>query len=187
MTSRAYMPLRPRQRKMRASSLVAQVAGYTGWTLEYIGNLPYGKLVFLYNEICYQRQAELYRLELLLGQLIAMWVKDKYTPQQIAGNRPKPQEVMVNMAKKAEPQVVVLGGGKEYTLPIIDANIMEAVEEALNMEWAAAFKDLRAKHLKVIIHQMLRLQNPNLTLDEVGALLTVDAINNVSKAMPKLM
>uniref|UniRef100_A0A6H1ZQU2 Uncharacterized protein n=1 Tax=viral metagenome TaxID=1070528 RepID=A0A6H1ZQU2_9ZZZZ len=171
---------------MRAFEIMAQVAGYTGWPLEYIGGLPYGKLVYTYNIISYQRQAEWYRLELLIGQLIAMWAKGNHKPEDIAGKGPmKPQEV--TMVRKAEPQVVVLGDGKEYTLPIINGNIMEAVEEEFNQEWADIFKAMRVKHLKGLLRELLRSQHPNITLDEVGALLTPEAIVNVSKAIPKLM
>ena len=183
------MPLRPLRRNMRANALVAQVAGFTGWPLEYIISMPYGKLIYLYNEINYQRQVEQYRIELLLAQVVCLWVKGNHTPKEIAGPGPKPQEVTVSMAKKAEPQIVVLGDGKEYTLPVLDANIMEVVEESIDKDWATIFANgsIRQKHLKILVHAMLRLQNPNLTLDEVGTLLTVEAENNVGKILPKLM
>jgi hypothetical protein len=173
---------------MYACELIALLAGYTGWSLEYISQLPYGRLVYLVNVLHFHRQQDIYRLEFRLGQLIGLWAKNNPGPEQIVGAGPqRDMEVTISMTRKLQPQVVVLGDGKEYTLPIIDANLMEAIEEALDRDWQSIFEKLRAKELKVVIHQMLRLQNPNLTLDEVGALLTVDAIGNVGKVLTKLM
>lgn len=172
---------------MRASSLVALVAGYTGWTLEYIGELSYAKLRCLYNEITYQRLQEQRQADLMIAQLIAMWASGKATPEQLVGKEPtKPQEV-TNMTRTLAPQTVVLGDGKEYVLPVINANIMELIEDDLDQDWAGIWENLRAKQLKVIVRHLLRCQNPNITLDEVGELLTTDAINNVAKILPKLV
>ncbi len=171
---------------MRTSKLIAILAGYTGWSLEYIGQLQYSQLIYLVNEITCQRQKDTYRIELFIGQLISLWAKGNPSPEQIVGKGPQEQKETINMASKPAPQVVVLGDGKEYTLPVIDANIMETVEEHFNMEWQNIFAKLRAKHMKVLLHSMLRTQNPNISIEEVGALLTVDAQVVFGKALGKL-
>ena len=170
--------------------MIGIVAIHTGWPLEYIGQLPYRRLVYLVGEIEYRRRCEAYRIEYRIGQVICVLANDKthkYKPEQFVGDEPKRLEVTVNMTEKSKGVDVVLGDGKTYQLPPLDANIMEAIEEEFDKSWQELFEKSRTKVLKAIIYHLLKPNNPNITREEVGALLTVKAQSNVSKVITKLV
>ena len=170
--------------------MIVMVATHTGWSLEYIGRLPYRRLVYMVAEIDYQRRGEAYRIEYRIVQVICALCSDKthkYKPEQFVGNEPERTEVTINMTQETKTHDVVLGDGKTYQLPVLDANIMEAVEEEFDKSWQELFAKPRTKILKVIVYHLLKPNNPNITLKEVGALLTVQAQTNVSKVISKLV
>lgn len=170
--------------------MIVIVATHTGWPLEYIGRLPYRRLVYLVAEIDSQRRVEVYRIEYRIGQIMCILTSDKlhkHKPEEFIGDEPKTMEVTVNMTQKPKTQSVILGDGKTYQLPMVDANIMEAVEEEFDKEWEVLFVKMRAKTLKAIIFHLLKHENPNITQEEVGALLTVTAIDNITKILSKLV
>lgn len=170
--------------------MIVTVAAHTGWPLEYIGRLPYRRLVYLVNEIDYRRLCEVYRIEYRIGQVMCILASDrthKYRPEQFVGDEPKLLEVTINMTEQSKTQSVVLGDGKTYQLPVVDANIMEAIEEEFDKSWMELFEKPRTKVLKAIVFYLLKPGNPNITREEVGALLTVKAQSNVSKAITKLV
>ena len=170
--------------------MIVTVATHTGWSLEYIGRLQFSRLNYLVNELDYQRRCEAYRIEYRIGQLMAIWTSDrthKYKAEQFVGEVPEKTEVTVNMTQEQKGADVILGDGKTYHLPIIDANIMEAIEEQFDKSWAELFEKPRTKILKYIVYYLLKPSNPNITLSDVGALLTIKAQANVSKAIVKLI
>ena len=170
--------------------MVVTVATHTGWPLEYIGQLPYRRLVYLVTEIDYQRRCEAYRIEYRIGQVICTLASDrthKYKPEQFVGDEPKLLEVTINMTGESKTQSVILGDGKTYQLPMIDANIMEAIEEEFDKSWQELFTNMRVKTLKVIVFLLLQVNHPDITKEQVGILLTIKGMNNVNKAMTKLV
>ncbi len=175
---------------MRTSQMIVTVATHTGWPLEYIGQLPYRRLVYLVSEIDYQRRCEAYRIEYRIGQVICTLASDKthkYKPEQFVGDEPKQLEVTINMIEQQKGVDVVLGDGKTYQLPVLDANIMEGVEDDFDLSWEEVWSKPRTKILKIVVYHLLKPTNPNITREEVGALLTVKAQSNVSKIIKKLI
>ncbi len=175
---------------MKASQMIVLVATRTGWPLEYIGRLAYRQLVYMVTEIDYQRRCEAYRIEYRIGQVMAILTSDsKHTnrPEQFVGEVPEKAEVTVNMTQVKRTQSVVLGDGKTYELPMIDANIMEAIEEEFDAGWVDIFAKPRAKVFKAILHQLLLPQLPKITRAEVGALLTIKAQSNFAKVIKQLI
>ena len=170
--------------------MVVIVATHTGWPLDYIGRLPYSRLVYLVSEIDFQRRCEVYRIEYRIGQVIATLASSKqhkYKPEQFVGDEPKQEGVTINMTGERKTESVILGDGKTYQLPVLDANIMEAIEEEFDKSWQELFEKPRTKVLKAIVYHLLLPDNPKITREEVGALLTVKAQTNVSKVIPKLV
>ena len=170
--------------------MIVTVAAQTGWPLEYIGQLQYSRLVYMTRELDYQRRCELYRIEYRIGQVWGVLVSDKlhkHSADELVGDAPKQLEVTRSMTQQTKGAEVILGDGKTYLLPIIDANIMEAIEEELDMSWIEIFEKPRAKVLKALLHFLLLPQLPKLTLTEAGALLTVKAQTNFSKVISKLL
>lgn len=171
--------------------MIVIVATHTGWPLEYIGRLPYRRLVYMVNGIMSQRRAEAYRIEYRIGQVMCALLNDKthrHKPEQFVGDMPEISlEVTINMTEVTKTQEVVLGDDKTYLLPVIDANVMEAIEEEFDKTWQELFEKPRIKVLKAVVLQLLKPSNPNITLKEVGALLTVKAQSNVAKVLTKLV
>ena len=83
---------------MNYDELVAFVIKETGWTLEYIRNLPLKDLYLLADELSYQKQMDDYRQACNFAAVIAklnnLWSKRKVIPQEIVGQPPKRQNIM---------------------------------------------------------------------------------------------
>ena len=170
--------------------MIVTVAARTGWPLEYTGRLRYSHLLYMVTELDYQRRCEVYRIEYRIGQVMAILTSDKthkHKAEQFVGEVPEKVEVTIRMTQENKGASVVLGDGKTYQLPVIDANIMEAIEEEFNEGWVDIFTKPRAKILKAILHHLLLPQFPKLTRVEVGKLLTIKAQTNFAKVIAKLL
>lgn len=169
---------------MKLNQLIVMVARHTGWTLEYIGQLPVNRLLTIAAIIDHQRKLELYKIEYRLGQImctLANSKKRKYNPEQFVGNKPKPLEVKEAMTTKANKRMVKMGDGKEYNLATLNANMMEAIEEEFNESWDKLMTSPRAKVAKALVHAMLRPNYPELTREQVGDLLDTPTLFAVQK------
>jgi len=82
---------------MNYDELVAFVIKETGWTLEYIRNLPLKDLYLLVDELSYQKQLDDYRqacnFAAVMATLINLWSKRKVRPQELVGQPPKRQNI----------------------------------------------------------------------------------------------
>lgn len=174
---------------MRLSVLIVEVARQTGWSLEYIGRLPLGQFLGLVRILGYQQQLESYRIEWRIGQVLATLTSSKThktSPKDFVGEPPKLEEVTFTMTGKVQPEKVTLGDGNIYELPQLDVNIMEAVEEEFDEAWDILLAHPRAKVIKAILHYMLKAKHPDLTREQVGALLTTKILGVVTKAIAKM-
>jgi len=173
---------------MSVKENVIFVANQTGWSLDYIGRLPCRVFTSLVNELYYLRRVEIYRTEYRLAQIMCILASDKthrYRPQQFIGEEPKRlREVIANMGDvKDKPTTIILADGNEYELPIIDVNVMEAVEDEFDKSWEELFTNVRAKTLKAVMFYLLKQKYPDITREQVGALVTVKVLLKVSKAI----
>ncbi len=170
--------------------MIVMVAAHTGWPLDYIGRLQYRRLLYLVRELDYQRRCEAYRIEYRIGQVLGVLTSDKlhkHSATEFVGKEPEKVEVTINMTQQPKGVDVVLGDGKTYKLPILDANIMEAIEEEFDKSWVDIFAKPRAKVLKAILHHLLLPEFPKITRPEVGTLLTIKAQTNLAKVIAKLI
>ena len=168
---------------MRLNELIIAVARHTGWTLEYIGQLPLKRFMAIYSMLEHQQGVECYRLEYRFGQIICTLVNSKqhkYKPEQFVGDAPKPLEVTETMTT-IKKHTVALGDGKVYTLARLNINMMEEIEEEFNQSWQKLMEDPRAKVAKALVHVMLKPNYPELTREQVGELLTTKALIAVQK------
>jgi len=173
---------------MRTKEMTAMVARHTGWSLEYIGLLSFRRLKQLVADFEYQRAVELYRIEFRIGQLLAMTASGKnrtYKAQDFVGEMPKRTEVA--MGKSKEPFEVVLGDGNSYHLAMLDANIMEQLEEEFNQGWEQLMTNVRIKTLKSLLYYLLNPTYPNLTKNDVGKLLTGGVFESVVVAISRMV
>ena len=83
------------------------------------------------------------------------------------------------MSKKTTYEVE-LGDGQKYTLSILNANMMEAVEDEYDKSWAELFKNARIKVIKSMLLQMLKPKYPDMTMDKVGVLLNTRVVSTLA-------
>ena len=178
---------------MRLGYLVAMVARETGWTLDYIGRLPIKVFLPLANQIYSQKQADIYRVEYRIGQVICALVNTRqhmHKPEDFIGERPKILEVTKLMTtKKGEPEKfpVVLADGNTYNFPMLDTNMMGAVEEEFDKGWTELFSNPRRKFIIAVVYQMLKEDYPDLTVHKVGKLLNAKVVGGVTRIITKMV
>lgn len=175
---------------MRLNYLIVLVARNTGWSLEYIGQLPLRKLVGIAGLLDYQRYEEIYRIEYRLAQIMCILTSDKLhhnKPEQFVGQLQELKEVTKIMATEKPSAVeVVLGDGLSYKFPPLTVNMMEAVEEEFDKPWDELLTKPKAKVLKAIVWNILVTNYPNLTRPQVGELLTLKVLDKVTTAIVKM-
>lgn len=84
--------------------MIVFVIRETGWTLEYIRQIPYKQLMTLVNELAYQKEVELYNRNYYLGVIAAILTSDKThrrKAEDFVGRPPKRRVDICKMAKKA--------------------------------------------------------------------------------------
>jgi hypothetical protein len=73
--------------------LIAFLVRETGWTLEYIKDLPLADLSRLAEELAYQKQLDDYRMQASFASVIVtminLWSKDKRKVGDLVGQPPK--------------------------------------------------------------------------------------------------
>ncbi len=166
---------------MRVWEYKIYLARHLGMTLQELGQVPAFDFLAMVGEVDYQRRLEQYPLLRALGQVVCVLVNDKthkHKPQEFVGEEPKREERR-KMATK-QTYEVTLGDGQTYTLAILNANMMEAVEDEYDKSWAELFQNARVKVIKSMILQMLKPSYPDMTMERVGTLVT-------SKSLPALV
>jgi len=150
-------------------------------TLEEAGQLSPGDFLEMVREVEHQRRLEQYPIIYRLGQIMCILSNSKTTrrkPEQLVGRQPEREERR-KMTKKKGFYSVVLGDGEVYELAILNANMMEALEDEYDKSWGELFTNARVKVMKSMLHQMLKPNYPEITMEKVGLLLN-------TKVMPAL-
>ena len=174
---------------MRIWQYKIYLARHLGLSVNDLGQVPAYDFNAMVREVDYQRRLEQYPLLQALGQVVCALVNDKthrHKPAEFAGDEPKREEG--RKMTKIKTYEVVLGDGETYTLAILNANMMEAVEDEYDKSWADLFQNARVKVVKSMILQMLKPNYPDMTMERVGVLVTtrtmpalVDIITGMSK------
>jgi len=76
------------------NELIVFVIRETGWSLEYVRQIPYAQIVTLVNELIYQKDADNYNRNYPLGILAAILTSDKTRrrrPEDFIGRKPQRQ------------------------------------------------------------------------------------------------
>jgi len=146
-------------------------------SMDVLGQVPASDFLAMVQEVEYQRRAEQYPVLIGLAQIVCALVNSKmhkHKPQEFVGEAPK-REARRIMATK-ETYKVILGDGEAYTLAILNANMMEAVEDEYDKPWSELFTNARVKVVKSMLLQMLKPNYPDMTMERVGTLLTTKAL-----------
>ncbi len=162
---------------MRVWEYKIYLARHLGLPIGELGQVPAYDFLAMVREVDYQQRLEQYPLLRALGLVVCALVNDKlhkHKPAEFVGDVPK-REARRKMSTK-DSYDVVLGDGQTYTLAILNANMMEAVEDEYDKSWADLFKDARVKVIKSMILQMLKPNYPDMNLDRVGTLVTTKTL-----------
>lgn len=166
---------------MTLNEQITLVARETGWALEYIREIPITQLNSLVSEILYQRSLEDYRHAYNSALIVCTLASNKthiYNPEEIIGELPE-RRVMNenNLAKPTRIDKIILADGKEYELAPINANIYAELEDKFGKSTDELFDGkIRFKVYKALIYLRLHRKYPELTEEQVGDLLTTEAI-----------
>ena len=162
---------------MNLTESITLIARETGWTLEYIGEMPVNQFQVLLNEVVYQKDCETYQDAYNAAMIVCALINSKerhYTPENIIGERPERGE----MTETNELESITMPDGKVYKLWPLTVNMMVAVQgkfgktEIGEMTTAPNFEVLRMMYY-------LRAQkcHPEVTLEEAGEM----ALTEMSK------
>lgn len=173
---------------MNLNEQIALIARETGWTLEYIRSQPFMQLNALTAEILNQQDIENYNRLYSAALIVCTLASGKshtYKPVEIIGERPE-RRVMAqnNLAKPAKLGKITLADGKEYELATLDANIMADLEDKFDKTIDELFSGpVRMKVFRALIYARLHPNFPDMTEEQIGALLTDQVIINMKKTM----
>ena len=152
---------------MRVFEVIIYIACHTGWSLEYIRALAAGTFWDIYFELRYLEDTQNYYLGIL-----------KHPPERQGGNVSK---------KVREPLSIKLGDGSVYNCAVLNANMMENLEEEFNESFTKLVTDWRLKVVKALVHELLKPNYPDMTREQVGKLLTAPVMANLDKLVTEMM
>jgi len=160
---------------------IALIARETGWSLEYIRELPLAQLNSLTAEILYQKAIENYRQAYNSALIVCTLASSKshhYSPEEIIGEMPERSSMSNNdLAKSPKIDKIILADEKEYELTPITANIYAELEDKFGKSTDELFDGkIRFKVYRALIYLRLHKKYPELTEEQVGELLTTDAL-----------
>ena len=96
---------------------------------------------------------------------------------------------MANILKYPEGKEIILGDGKTYKLSPFNLNVMLAIEEEFDCNFSefgnllVMGKVKEADALRKLLKILLTEKHPELSLSEIGGLITLDNINEANDAV----
>ncbi len=165
------------------NELVAFLVRETGWTLDYIRELPIAQLQELAREFTYQKSMDEYKAAhnaALIVCTLASSKQHRYKPEEIIGRPPKKEKSMADLMQ-VKITKLTLADGKEYELAPLTLNIMGEVEDKFGMSFFDLIGKRQTKGIRFIVYLRLKKKYPELTEEIVGELITVDTLNEIGK------
>ena len=96
----------------------------------------------------------------------------------------------INILAQEKPKTIKLADGKEYTLPPIDLTILANIEKTMGFglgRLATKLEDTTMTTMRSLIYALLKEEQPDLTLDGVGHLITLKEIGSISGTIAEIM
>jgi len=170
---------------MWASELIGYLARTTGWSLEYIGQLPARTAMGLYSEIRYQRAVEEYRMASYFAMCICTWAnavsKRHHRTSDFIGREPRePKHKGVTIMAKQTVFKLTLSDGSEYEVGPLTATAMDEVETKFNKAFVELFggDNVRVGVITYTLWCVLKRNYPDLTEEDFGQRLTAKVITD---------
>jgi hypothetical protein len=95
-----------------------------------------------------------------------------------------------NILKTPEGRMVTLADGAEYKLSPLDLNSLALLEETSGTgltELLGKFEERPASNMRLLLWVLLHSTYPELTIDDVGALVVADIMDSVMTELMKIV
>ena len=95
-----------------------------------------------------------------------------------------------NILTEIKGSEIVLADGKTYKLPPRDINTLAALEEAFDCsldKLRERFEKRQASAFRLLLFTLLKHNHPELTLEDVGKLVPIDKLAEVSEIITKTL
>ena len=171
---------------MWASELIAFLARHTGWTLEYIGQLPVRVALRLYAEIKHQRDIEEYRTATYFAMCICTWAnavsKSRHKMSDFIGREPPEiqHKGVTALVTKDKIFKLTLSDGSEYEVGPLTAAAMDEVETKFDKSFVELFggENVRVGVVTYTLWCVLKRKYPELTEADFSDRLTAKVITD---------
>ncbi len=95
-----------------------------------------------------------------------------------------------NILAQEKPKTIKLADGKEYTLPPIDLTTLANIEKTMGFglgKFSLKLETETMTTLRVLVYALLKENYPELTLEQVGHLITLKEIASLSETISTIM
>ena len=95
-----------------------------------------------------------------------------------------------NILAEIKGSEIVLADGKTYKLPPRDINTLAALEEAFDCsldKFMEKFEKRQASAFRLLLFTLLKQNHPELTLEDVGKLIPIDKLAEISEIIAKTL
>ena len=99
-------------------------------------------------------------------------------------------EKEVNIMEEAKPKTLTLSDGKEYKLPPIDMTTLANIEKTMGFglgKLQTKLENETMTTMRGLIYALLKEEQPNLDIDEVGHLITLKEMSSISSTISEIM
>lgn len=96
----------------------------------------------------------------------------------------------INILTQEKPKTVKLADGKEYKLPPIDMTTLANIEKTMGFglgQFTAKIESETMTTLRALIHALLKENQPELTIEQTGRLVTLKEINQLSQTISEII
>lgn len=96
----------------------------------------------------------------------------------------------INILAEEKPKSIKLADGKEYTLPPIDLTTLANIEKTMGFglsQLATKIESETMSVLRLLIYALLKEGHPELSLEQVGKLITLKEIKDLSKTLSEIL
>ena len=96
----------------------------------------------------------------------------------------------VNILADEKPKSITLSDGKEYKLPPIDMTTLANIEKTMGFGLGRLQTKLENETMttmRALIYALLKEEQPELDIDKVGRLITLNEISSISGTISEIM
>jgi len=96
----------------------------------------------------------------------------------------------INILAQEKPKTIKLADGKDYKLPPIDMTTLANLEKTMGFglgRLASKMESETMTTMRSLIYALLKEEQPELTIDQVGHLITLKEISSISETITEIM